>query len=502
MIRPSVTRRRFRTMAAAGSLLFAICGARAQQEAVPAPADTIALTLADCIRMAQMKGPPGMAARLSYEAKKFRYDSFTASFLPQLSLRGDLPGYYRSINTVILPDGTSIFTPQSQASSSVDLVLSQKIPFTGADLSLSSGLNRIDILDSHSQYYRSSPFTVSLRQPIFRINSMNWDRKEEQLRDRIADREVAEAMEDVAVEITNRFFEFDLAAMNAANAATNLANNDTLYNISRGRFNVGRIAENDLLQSELAFLNAQTELENAVQAYARAQAALRIALGLPPGQVIEAVPPEEVPAVRIDSGVALAHARRNRSDMLAFDLRRLSADRSVEQARSDNLFSATMSASLGFNQRSPVLREAYRNLLDQQQFTVSLDVPLFRWGAGSNAIDAAEVDRRATQVAVDRQVREFEEETRDEVARLNLLRAQVAVAAKADTIARRRFEVAKDRYLIGKIDIPNLFLAQQEKDNAARSRIQTLWNYWRSYYRVRRLTLYDFVADRPIAGPP
>ncbi len=65
----------------------------------------------------------------------------------------------------------------------------------------------------------------------------------------------------------------------------------------------------------------------------------------------------------------------------------------------------------------------------------------------------------------------------------------MAIAAKSDTIAQRRFEVAKDRYVIGKIDIPILFIAQSEKDNARRANIQTLWDYWSTYFRVRRLTL-------------
>ena len=64
--------------------------------------------------------------------------------------------------------------------------------------------------------------------------------------------------------------------------------------------------------------------------------------------------------------------------------------------------------------------------------------------------------------------------------------------AKSDTIAQRRFDVAKDRYLIGKIDIPNLFLAQSEKDSAWRANIQTLREYWVSYFRIRALTLHDF----------
>ena len=193
-----------------------------------------------------------------------------------------------------------------------------------------------------------------------------------------------------------------------------------------------------------------------------------------------------------------AHARRNRSDILNFALQRLTADRSVAQARSDNLFNATMSASIGFNQRAPVLPEAYRNLLDQQQFTLRLDVPIFRWGAGSAAIDAAIAGQEQIEISLEQQLQEFDQETEYQVSRLNLLRKQVVVAAKADTIAQRRFDVAKERYLIGKIDIPNLFLAQDEKDIARRAHVQTLRDYWSAYFQVRRLTLYDFATGQPL----
>ncbi|MDE3057397.1 MAG: TolC family protein [Bacteroidota bacterium] len=90
----------------------------------------------------------------------------------------------------------------------------------------------------------------------------------------------------------------------------------------------------------------------------------------------------------------------------------------------------------------------------------------------------------------------LEQKVTYQVAHFNLLQTQVAVAAKADTVARRRFEVAKNRYLIGKIDIPNLFIAQSEKDAARRVRIQTLRDYWSTYFRLRRLTLFDFENNR------
>ena len=466
-----------------------------------AQVDTTHLSLQDCIRLARANGPLGAMARNAYDSRQASYRAFTAAYFPQLSLRGDVPGYYRSINAITLPDGSSIFTPQSQASSQLSLSLSQKIPLTGGTLSLSSGLNRIDLMDSKSQYYRSSPLSMSLTQPIFQINTMSWDRDAQELRYKMATRELAEAMEECAIDVTTKFFELYMASLNSSNAALNLAINDTLYKISKGRFNVGKIAENDLLQSELAYLNAQTQLENANVGLNRSQNNLMTALGLSPSAIVVLIPPSKIPDVEIDAMTAREQARQNRSDAVNFDLQRLTAERNVRQAKSDNYFNATLTASMGYNQRAPILNDAYNNLLEQRGFSLNFMVPLFRWGAGSSAVDAAIADQKRIEVSIDQQRHDFEQEVLYQAARLNLLRKQVIVAAKADTIAQRRFDVAKERYLIGKIDIPNLFLAQSEKDNARRANTQTLWDYWSTYFRVRRLTLYDFeTKERLVAG--
>ena len=51
--------------------------------------------------------------------------------------------------------------------------------------------------------------------------------------------------------------------------------------------------------------------------------------------------------------------------------------------------------------------------------------------------------------------------------------------------------MARNRYSVGNISITDLFNAQREKDSARRSYIQTLRQFWTSYHRLRRLTLYD-----------
>jgi len=58
--------------------------------------------------------------------------------------------------------------------------------------------------------------------------------------------------------------------------------------------------------------------------------------------------------------------------------------------------------------------------------------------------------------------------------------------------------VAYNRYGVSKILIDNLFIAQQEKDQALAAFVQAQRAYWIAYFQLRRTTLYDFEAGSPI----
>ena len=72
------------------------------------------------------------------------------------------------------------------------------------------------------------------------------------------------------------------------------------------------------------------------------------------------------------------------------------------------------------------------------------------------------------------------------------------MSAKADTVAQKRYEVAYNRYVISRITIDNLYIAQNEKDQAVSQYVTALRNYWLAYYRLRQTTLYDFERGAPI----
>ena len=457
------------------------------------------MTLQQAIEIAQKQGLQARAVLDTREAARWRDRAFNARLMPQLSLTGTLPNYERAIVPVIQPDGTTQFKPRRETTSGLDMTVLQPLPFTGGSMFVRSGLSRVDVGgDQSSRLYSSTPVTVGLRQDIFRPNALRWDSREQDLRAVSADREYLEAREDVAVNTATAFFDLFSARLALDNAASKVAINDTLFNLNKGRFEVGKIGENDLLQSELALLQARTSLDGAKLDFERANAALKRLLSLPPNAPIDITAPTDIPLVEVDTALAVEQALRNQSRTTNTELQAVQARRRVTEAKLNNGFGATVSATVGFNQRASILDQAYQDLAQRQQYGVTVQLPLVQWGNRKGQIEAARADQDRA-IANARATRDAAAEEAHFAARQLAQSARnLALSAKADTVAVKRFDVAKNRYIVGKIGIDNLYLAQNERDGALRGSLEALRGYWASFSRLRRRTLYEFAEKRPI----
>ncbi|WP_142453184.1 TolC family protein [Gracilimonas mengyeensis] len=457
------------------------------------------LTLEQSIEIAKQNSPLSRAARFSLISAKWRYKSFRADLLPGLTLSGDAPNYNKSIFSNTLDDGTITFSSRTQSEASMALSVNQNIMPTGGVLSVSSGITKLGIFAGENTYlWQSTPLVASFRQPLFQFNSLKWRNRIEPLRYQIAKKQFVEDMEDLAFTVTQSFFDFLLAKINVEVAEFNVTVNDSIYNISRGRFQVGSIAENDLLQSELQYRNAETSLTTARLNFQRAEENFKALLGIDDGIEIEVLPPAEAPELNVDADKALELALKNNSTSLQFRLNEIMANQSFAQAKREAGFSATLQTSYGLNQTSADFDRLYDDPQNRQFFTIGFEIPIFNWGKNTAEIRAARNQQAETANTIAYEKLQFDLSIRSTVREFSQLRDQVELAQISDDIAERRYDVAKNRYLIGKIDVTNLFIAQNEKDAARRSYIQAMRNYWTGYYNLRRLTLYNFEENVPI----
>ena len=470
---------------------------------LPLAASGQTLTLQDAIRMAQQQGPSAQIARSTRDAAKWRDDAFNARLLPQLFLTGNAANLNHGINPITLPDGSTQFVGQSQNQSSLSLGFSQQIPLTGGTVSIGSQVSRIDQFGSNnSQFYQTSPVVVSLQQDLFKPRAIVWDKRLQSLNAVVAERGYLEAREDVAGITADAFFNLYSQQMTLANAAFNVAVNDTLYTLNKGRYEVGKIGENDLLKSELALLRARAAVDDARLNRARAEAALRRIIAYPAGQPLTIVTPDSIPTIDADPELAVAEALKNSSTTRQNELDDVATKRGIAYARASNRFNASVLASVGFNQTASAFGQSYQSPLGKQALTVGLNFPMLQWGAGHADLEAARANDE--RVGANNRMRRdaLMEEARFSALALQQAQRNVLISAKADTVAGKQFEVARNRYIIGKIANDALYLAQGEKDAAVLANVQALRNYWMSYYHLRRITVYDFARKAELTDEP
>jgi len=457
------------------------------------------LTLQESIEIAQENSPVARANRYSLISSRWAYNSFKADLYPSLSLSGDAPNFNKSIFTNRLDDGTLVFASQRQSDASTNISIDQNLLPTGGRLSLSSGITRLGIFAGENTYrWQSTPLVIGLQQPLFQFNNLKWRNRLEPLRYEIAQKEFVEEMEALAVQVTSGFFDIFLARINVENAEFNVARNDSIYTISQGRYEVGNIAENDLLQTELALRNAESSLTRSRIDYQRALNNFKILLGYSTDIDLSLDAPDDLPDIDVNIDLAKQLAYENNSEALSYRFNEIIADRDFAQAKKEAGFSATLQANYGLNQTSTDFKDLYSNPENRQFFTVGFDIPIFNWGKARAEVNAARNQQRQVANSIEYQRSRFLQEVEYQVSQFLQLKDQVLLAAQSDTIAQRRYDVAQNRYLIGKIDITNLFIAQNEKDAARRAYIQTLGDYWMGWYALRQLTLYNFRENRAI----
>jgi outer membrane protein TolC len=457
------------------------------------------LTLDEVVSLAAEQSPNALIAKHRFRASYWQYRTFVAEYRPALTLAGNLPDYSTAYSRV----WNSVAQQWEYASTNVlqtsgNLQLAQNIGLTGGSISLFSDLTYEKNFETGGERYITAPLNVRLTQPLFRYNELRWQKKIEPLKYEEARKSYLRDIENVHMMAVQNFFSLALAQINREIAETNMQNADTLYKIALGRYNLGTIAEDELLQMELSYLNAGTAINESEMNLRDRELKLRSFLGFNQTVRLELLIPSEIPALQVEVGEVLKLAELNNPDLIALERQLVEAQSSVAQAKAEKGLNANLTASYGLRDQDPLLEMAYNQPNQQQTVRVGFTLPILDWGQGRGRFKMAQSSEELTRVQVEQSRIDFEQNLLLDVQMFNMQDDQVRIAAKSDTVAAKMFEVTKQRFLIGKIDVLDLNNADTKKDQNKRNYIQALNNYWTYYYNMRALTLFDFINRNPL----
>jgi hypothetical protein len=463
--------------------------------------DKVTLTLPQAIALANDSSLTAFKNQNLYASGYWEWRTYKANRLPSISLSLMPAQYYRYITQRYdSQQDIDIYRTQQIYNASGGLTATQNVDFLGGSLYLESDLDYMRTFGAEkSNQFSSIPVRVGYRQELIGYNQFKWDKRIEPIKYEKVKREYIYNMETVSEEVVTYFFELALAQAQYKLAKENFASCDTLYQLGERRYKIAAISQADLLTLQLDKVNASNSLENAQISVKRATFALASYLGMDKNTEIEVTVPTKPTLMDISVDVALNNAKENNPTLMGHKQTILEAQRDVNKARAQYHFNASINASIGFNQVANKLSDAYRNLLEQDLATVSISIPLVDWGVRKGNYHIAQNALNVAQIAARQDELSIEQDVVMTINDLNTQQRLISSAVEALDLADLAYAQTCKRFTIGKTDINSLTLSRNRQQDANTNYITALQNYWLSYYKIRKLTLFDFEMNCPIS---
>ncbi|MDR2233261.1 MAG: TolC family protein [Tannerella sp.] len=470
--------------------------------AISASAQTpVVLTLNRTIEIAADSSLQAFIAQNMYQSSYWEYHSFKAARLPSLMLEMTPIQYYRDFTRRYDSEqNIDIYRRQQSLYSYGGLTVTQNLDITGGTFFVNSNLAYMqNIGDNKYTQYTSVPIRIGYQQKLFGFNAFKWERRIEPLKFDKSQKQFLYDRENISEQAAQVFFDLAMAQTEYGMAVENVASGDTLYAIGEERFQIMSISQADLMTLKLDAINARNTLRNAEINLKRAMFAFVSFLNMEKDTPVRLDLPNTPSGVDIPLEMALEQARANNPSFLDNRRQILEAEKNVDQTQKSAVFDASFYASIGFNQVAENFGDAYRRPLQEDVVSIGLSIPLIDWGVRKGKANMAKNNLNVTRISVQQQETSLEQDVIMTVNDFNIQQGLIRSAEEAMQLANMAYNSTKERFIIGKADINSLTLSLNRQKEAQKNYISALQNYWLSYYKIRKLTLYDFERKEKIA---
>ena len=465
-----------------------------------AQAQHVVLDIERTVQLATDSSLTAQKQRSLYDISRYQYLSWKASLKPQIDLVSTPVTYERYMTQrYVSAVDRDEYRMQRYLYSDAGVSATQVFEPLGGSFYGASQLGFLRSFGDQKQtQYMTVPLIVGYRQDLLFFNPLKWNRKIEPLKLTKAEKDLAYGIETAASEAVELFFTLALAQSQLKMAEDYLASCDTIYAIAERRFKIASISKAELSLLELEKTNADIALANARIAHVRAVQELASYLGMPSTSQIELVIPTMMPDLQVDASAAVEQARENNPQYIETQQAVIEARRNAEKARVEKNLSMSLDVSIGVNQASSHFRNTFSNLLPKDVATVTLSMPLVDWGKRKNLYYAALSQVETAEQMKQEAARNNEVAVRLAVGEFNERQSIAASAKQALSIAEEAYQRTLGRFIRAQVDVYELLLVQNHWQTANQNQIASLQNYWLSYYRLRRLTLFDYRQQQPI----
>jgi outer membrane protein TolC len=456
------------------------------------------LTLEKALEIAEMNSPDIRHSRLNLERYEETLNAQYASYKSKLAL-SVTPLFYshdREFNEFYSKWNTSETFRSSGA-----FTISQPIKLTDGILTVT---DRLSFQNSYSEFSDqtnrsfSNNLYIQYDQPIFTYNRSKMQLEELELD--FENAALSYSIQKLAIEknVTQSFYNVFDYQMSLQIAEEEYRNQQISYDIIKNKVEGGLSAREELYQAELNLMTSKSNLQNQQVALENAKDAFKQLIGVSLYEDIAVLADVSVPEVTVDMDKAIDHALKNRMELRQ---REISIENSqFELIRTDamNEFKGNVSLSVGLFGDDEKFQNIYSEPTDNQQVSVSFQIPIWDWGEKRARLKAAEASIESQKLYLEDENNTIIINIRSIYRNLQNLQTQIEIADQNQKNAELTYEINLERYKNGDLTSMDLSLFQNQLSEKKISYSRALINYKIELLNLKIQSLWDFVEDKSI----
>ena len=479
---------------AVGLMACGVCGA---QVIVPRT-----LNMQQVVELAQENSIASMSNRNTFVSRYWSYRSYKAEMLPSLNLSADLVQFDRSL--VALQDyqtGAISYRTNYNLTNSARVYVSQNVPWTGGNVSLTTSLRRLDQYSPmRSTTYYAAPISLSYTQSIWGYNRFKWSRKTEPKNYELAKRQYIESMEQVCQTAVAYFWNYVRDKEDYERAVKTFEDSKRLFEAGQTRFAMGTITRDNLMQIESSMLMDSLSVNSKKVTLRTSLNRLCSYIGYKEDTELNLIIDYNIPDITLDYEDVLERALENSTFSLNQEISYIQTESSVAQAKANRGLSASIHANFGMSGSADELKQTMVQLQENEQIGITLSIPIVDWGLARGRVRMAEAQALTTRNQPEQAMIDKRQNLLTQVMQFNNQHSQCEISARAAQLAEESYQLALQNFSSGSMTMTQLDQLKEKRDNALSSYVRNVESFWSFYFQIRQTTLYDYATGTDISA--
>lgn len=454
------------------------------------------LTLEKALEIAFEHSPSLIQSKLSLEQRQLNLKAQDASLKSQFSLDVNPFNYTRNNQ---YDSYNSRWYANESMSSSASLGIRQPIKWTDGTISLINDFSWQDAsnrTDNRKNTSFNHNLSLRLEQPLFTYNRTKMQLKE--LEYALENAKISYAMQELNIEkqVTTQFYNVYQKQKDLNNAREEYNNQKQNYDIIKNKVEANLVAKEELFQAEVNMATSESSVYSAEINYENAKDNFKILLGMPLDEDVMVLPNTGINTIEVNSNDAVRYALEQRMEIRQKQITLEEDVFNIIRAKAENEFKGSISARIGLDALAGKIKNMYDSPTDNEQIGISLNIPIFDWGAKKARVKSSELAMESNQIDFDEQKKNITLEVRQICRNLPTLVRQIDIKKKSIENAEHTYEINLEKYRTGNLTGMELQQYQTQLTNAKQEYTNALISYKLELLNLKIQTLWDFENNK------